>query len=117
MAETGELAGSDDSMMPGSLAEATEPMEPTRMYTGLPTPRIPSKTRKRAEERPESPTMDVRLTGASLDLQDKLVQFITREQKDNRATPFCKYLETELDRLHDACLEPAIEEITTVLNQ
>ncbi|KAK5894202.1 hypothetical protein CesoFtcFv8_010916 [Champsocephalus esox] len=48
---------------------------------------------------------------------DRLVQFITREQPVNRATPFCKYLETELDRLHDACLEPAYEDITTVLNQ
>ncbi|KAK1880916.1 Origin recognition complex subunit 3 [Dissostichus eleginoides] len=58
----------------------------------------------------------MRVTGASRDLQDRLVQFITREQPVNRATPFCKYLETELDRLHDACLEPAYEGITTVLN-
>ncbi|XP_034056439.1 uncharacterized protein LOC117535896 [Gymnodraco acuticeps] len=59
----------------------------------------------------------MRVTGASSrDLQDRLVQFITREQPVNRATPFCKYLETELDRLHDACLKPAYEDITTVLN-
>ncbi|KAK1892360.1 Glutamate--tRNA ligase [Dissostichus eleginoides] len=104
LAETGELAGSD------------EPREPTKKYTGYPTPRPPSRTGTAAEDRPESPTMEMRVTGASRDLQDRLVQFITREQRVNRATPFCKYLETELDRLHDACLEPAYEEITTVLN-
>ncbi|XP_071062197.1 uncharacterized protein [Pseudochaenichthys georgianus] len=59
--------------------------------------------------------MAMRVTGeSSRDLQDRLVQFITREQPVNRATPFCK--ETELDRLHDACLEPAYEDIATVLN-
>lgn len=115
LAETGELAGSDDSTMAGSLAD--EPREPTKKYTGYPTPRPPSRTRTAAEDRPESPTMEMTVTGASRDLQDRLVQFITREQQVNRATPFCKYLETELDRLHDACLEPAYEEITTVLNQ
>ncbi|KAI9536946.1 hypothetical protein NQZ68_029074 [Dissostichus eleginoides] len=104
LAETGELAGSD------------EPREPTKKYTGYPTPRPPSRTGTAAEDRPESPTMEMRVTGASRDLQDRLVQFITREQRVNRATPFCKYLETELDRLHDACLEPSYEEITTVLN-
>ncbi|KAL3062596.1 hypothetical protein OYC64_002410 [Pagothenia borchgrevinki] len=104
LAETGELAGSD------------EPREPTKRYTGYPTPRPPSRTGTAVEDRPESPTMEMRVTGASRDLQDRLVQFITREQQVNRATPFCKYLETELDRLHDACLEPAYEEITTVLN-
>ncbi|KAK1905104.1 Nodulin-22 [Dissostichus eleginoides] len=115
LAETGELAGSDDSNMAGSLAD--EPREPTKKYTGYPTPRPPSRTGKAAEDQPESPTMEMRVTGASSrDLQDRLVQFITREQQVNRATPFCKYLETELDRLHDACLEPAYEEITTVLN-
>ncbi|KAK1881762.1 DNA mismatch repair protein MSH3 [Dissostichus eleginoides] len=101
LAETGELAGSDDSTMAGSLAD--EPREPTK------------KTGTAAEDRPGSPTMEMRVTGASRDLQDRLVQFITREQQVNRATNFCKYLETELDRLHDACLEPAYEEITTVL--
>ncbi|XP_033946341.1 claspin-like isoform X1 [Pseudochaenichthys georgianus] len=104
LAETGELAGSD------------EPREPTKKYTGYPTPRPPSRTGTAAEDRPESPTMEMRVTGASRDLQDRLVQFITREQQVNRTTPFCKYLETELDRLHDACLEPAYEEIITVLN-
>ncbi|KAF3853839.1 hypothetical protein F7725_014527 [Dissostichus mawsoni] len=102
LAETGELAGSDDSTMAGSLAD--EPREPTK------------KTGTAAEDRPGSPTMEMRVIGASRDLQDRLVQFITREQQVNRATNFCKYLETELDRLHDACLEPAYEEITTVLN-
>ncbi|KAF3842484.1 hypothetical protein F7725_024435 [Dissostichus mawsoni] len=115
LAETGELAGSDDSNMAGSLAD--DPREPTKKYTGYPTPRPPSRTGTAAEDQPESPTMEMRVTGASsCDLQDRLVQFITREQQVNRATPFCKYLETELDRLHDACLEPAYEEITTVLN-
>ncbi|PIK50929.1 hypothetical protein BSL78_12184 [Apostichopus japonicus] len=60
--------------------------------------------------------MEMRVSGASRDLQDRLVQFITREQQVNTATPFCKYLETILDRLHDVCLEPAYEDITTVLN-
>ncbi|KAF3835794.1 hypothetical protein F7725_028352 [Dissostichus mawsoni] len=111
LAETGELAGSDDSTMAGSFAD--EPREPTKKYTGYPTPRPPSRTGTAAEDQPESP-MEMRVTGASSrDLQDRLVQFITREQPVNRSTPFCKYLETELDRLHDACLEPAYEEITT----
>ncbi|KAI9542577.1 hypothetical protein NQZ68_019261 [Dissostichus eleginoides] len=114
LAETGELAGSDDSSMAGSFAD--KPREPTKKYTGYPTPRPPSRTGTAAEDQPESP-MEMRVTGASSpDLQDRLVQFITREQPVNRSTPFCKYLETELDRLHDACLEPAYEEITTVLN-
>ena len=59
MAETGELAGSDDSIMTGSLADSMEMREPTRKYTGLPTPRIPSKTQKPAEDRLETPTMDM----------------------------------------------------------
>lgn len=105
LAETGELTGSDDSTMAGSLAD--ESRETTKTYTGYPTPRPPSTTRTAAEDRPESPTMEMRVTRASSDLQDRLVQFITREQEVNSATPFCKYLETELDRLHDACLEPA----------
>ncbi|XP_034093372.1 uncharacterized protein LOC117560565 [Gymnodraco acuticeps] len=108
LAETGELTGSDDSF-------ADKSREPNKKYTGYPTPRPPSRTGTAAEDQPESPEM--RVTGASsCDLQDRLVQFITREQPVNRATPFCKYLETELDRLHDACLEPAYEDITTVLN-
>ena len=115
LAETGELAWSDDSTMASSLTD--EPREPTKKYTGYPTARPPSKTRTAAEDRAESPTMQMRVTGASRDIQDRLVQFITRDQQVNRATPFCKYLETELDRLHNACLEPAYEEITTVLNQ
>ncbi|KAL3048018.1 hypothetical protein OYC64_006741 [Pagothenia borchgrevinki] len=41
LAETGELAGSDDSTMAGSLAD--EPREPTKKYTGYPTPRPPSR--------------------------------------------------------------------------
>ncbi|KAK1903017.1 Bifunctional pinoresinol-lariciresinol reductase 1, partial [Dissostichus eleginoides] len=114
LAETGELAGSDNSTVAGSLAD--EPREPTKKYTGYPTPRPPSRTGTAAEDRPESPTMEMRVTGASCDLEDRLVQLITREQQVNRATPFCKYLETELDRLHDVCLEPAYEDITTVLN-
>ena len=115
LAETGEMAGSDDSTMAGSLA--VKPREPTKKYTGYPTPRPPSRTGTAAEDQPESPTMEMRVTGESCDLQDRLVQFITREQQVNRATPFCKYLETELDRLHDPCLEPAYEDITTVVNQ
>lgn len=115
LAETGELARSDDSTMIGRLAD--QPREHTKKYTGYPTPRPSSRTRTAAEDRPVSPTMDMRVTGASSDLQDSLAQFITREQQVNRATPFCKYLETELDRLHDACQEPAYEEITTVLYQ
>jgi hypothetical protein len=115
LAETAELAGSDNSIMTGSLAY--QPRQPTKKYTGYHTPRLPSRTRTAAEDRPVSPTMDMRVAVASSDLQDRLVQFITREQQVNRATPFCKYLETEMDRLHDACHEPAYEEITTVLNQ
>ncbi|KAI9535108.1 hypothetical protein NQZ68_007197 [Dissostichus eleginoides] len=114
LAETGELAGSDNSTVAGSLAD--EPREPTKKYTGYPTPRPPSRTGTAAEDRPESPTMEMRVTGASCDLEDRLVQLITREQQVNRATPFCKYLETELDRLHDVGLGPAYEDITTVLN-
>ncbi|XP_071058452.1 uncharacterized protein [Pseudochaenichthys georgianus] len=94
LAETGELAGSDVSF-------ADKSREPNQKYTGYPTPRPPSRTGTAAEDQPESP-MEMR--------------FITREQPVNRATPFCKYLETELDRLHDACLEPVYEDITTVLN-
>ncbi|XP_033930657.1 uncharacterized protein [Pseudochaenichthys georgianus] len=109
LAETGELAASDDSF-------ADKYREPNQKYTGYPTRRPPSRTGTAAEDQPESP-MEMRVTGASSrDLQDRLVQFLTREQPVNRATPFCKYLETELDRLHDACLEPAYEDITTVLN-
>ncbi|KAI9536425.1 hypothetical protein NQZ68_033684 [Dissostichus eleginoides] len=74
LAETGELAGSDDSTMAGSLAD--EPREPTKKYTGYPTPRPPSRTGTAAEDQPESPTMEMRVTGASSrDLQDRLVQF------------------------------------------
>ena len=100
LAQTGELAGSDDSTMAGSLAD--EPREPTKKYTGYPTPRPPSRTRKAADARTESSTMDMRVTRPSLDLQERLVQFITQEQQVNRTAPFCKYLETELDRLHEA---------------
>lgn len=114
LVETGELAGSDDSTMIDSFADQLR--EPTKIYTGYPTPRPSSRTRTATEDRPVYPTMDMRVTGASSDRQDILVQFITREQQVNRATPFCKYLETELDRLHDACQEPEYE-ITTVLNQ
>ncbi|KAJ3606533.1 hypothetical protein NHX12_026054 [Muraenolepis orangiensis] len=43
LAETGELAGSDDSTMAGSLAD--KPIkEPIKKYTGYPTPRPPSRT-------------------------------------------------------------------------
>ena len=115
LAATGELAGSDDSTLAGGLAD--ESMEPTKKYTGYPTPRPPSRTRRAADDQPKSPSMEMRVTGASHDLQDRLVQFITREQQFSRSSPFCKYQETELDRLHDACLEPAYDEITTVLNQ
>ena len=115
LAETVELAESDGSTMAVSLAD--EPREPTKKYTGYPAPRPPSRTRRAAKDRSESPTMEMRATTASNDLQDRLVNFITREQEVNRATPFCRYLETELNRLHDACLEAAYDEITTVLNQ
>lgn len=108
LAETGEVALSDDSTMTGSLAD--KPREHTKKYTGYPTPRLPSRTRKTNEDRPESPTMEMGVTGKSHDLQDRLVEFITREQQVSRATPFCKYLEAELDRLHDACMEPAYDE-------
>lgn len=62
-ATTGELAGSDDSSMPGSLVD--EPRELTKKYTGYPTPRLPSKTRKAAKERPESPNIQMGVTGIS----------------------------------------------------
>ena len=75
LAETGELPGSDHSTMAGSLAD--KPREPTKKYTGYPTPRPPSRTRTAAEDLPTFPTMEMRVTGASHDLQDRLVQFIT----------------------------------------
>ncbi|PIK52574.1 hypothetical protein BSL78_10516 [Apostichopus japonicus] len=53
LAETGELAGSDDSTMADSLAD--EPREPTKKYTGYPTPRPPSRTRTASEDRPDIP--------------------------------------------------------------
>jgi hypothetical protein len=115
LAETGEIPLSDESTMTDSLAD--KPREHTKMYTGYPTPRLPSRTRKANEDRPESPTMEMGVAGASHDLQDKLVEHITREHQVSRATPFFKYLEAEFDRLHDACLEPAYDEITTVLYQ
>ncbi|CAC5411211.1 unnamed protein product [Mytilus coruscus] len=60
LAETGELAGSDDSTMAAILAD--EPKEPTKKFTGYPTPKPPSRTRKAADDRPESPTMEIRVT-------------------------------------------------------
>ena len=71
LAETGELAGSDDSTMTGSLVD--EPRQPTKKYTGYSTPRVTSKTRKAANDHPDSPVMGSRGTGASRDLQDRLV--------------------------------------------
>ena len=103
---------SDDSTMTGSLPE--KPHE-RKKYTGYASSRHPS--RKTATEvRPDSPTLEMKV-GARHDLQDRLVDFITREQHVSRVAPFCKYLEAELERLHNACLEPAYDEITTVLNQ
>ncbi|XP_062576605.1 uncharacterized protein LOC134238498 isoform X2 [Saccostrea cucullata] len=99
-----------------AVSLADEPREPTKKYIGYPTPRPPSRARRAAKDRSESPTMEMSATTASNDLQDRLVNFITREQEVIRATPFCRYLETGLDRLHDACLEAAYDEITTVLN-
>ncbi|CAG2239082.1 unnamed protein product [Mytilus edulis] len=90
--------------------------KPSKNYSVYPTPRQPSRSRNSKEDRPETPIVGISAHGPSHELQDKLVEFITKDQPINRSTPFCKYLETELDRLHDACLDPAYEEITTVLN-
>ncbi|XP_071063116.1 uncharacterized protein [Pseudochaenichthys georgianus] len=48
LAETGELAGSDDSF-------ADKSREPNQKYTGYPTPRPPSRTGTAAEDQSESP--------------------------------------------------------------
>ncbi|VDI17105.1 Hypothetical predicted protein [Mytilus galloprovincialis] len=85
--------------------------------SGYPTPRQPSRSRNSKEDRTETSIVGISAPGPSHELQDKLVEFITRDQPINRSTPSFKYLETELDRLHDACLDAAYEEITTVLNQ
>lgn len=115
LAETGELAGSDDSTTTGVLE--LESKLPSKKYSGYHTPRQPSRSRNSKEDRPETPIVGISAPGTSNELQDKLVEFITRDQRINRSTPFCKYLETELDRSHDSCLDQAYEEITTMLNQ
>lgn len=84
LAEMGELAVSNDSTIAVSLAN--QPREPTKKYTGYPTPR-PSRNRKVLEDRPRSSAMELRVTGTSLNLQDRLVQFIYRELKVIRTTP------------------------------
>ena len=73
----GELTGSDDSTVPGGFAD--ERMEPTKKYTDYPTQRPPSQTRRAADDQPKSPSMEMRVTEAAHDLQDRLVQFITQE--------------------------------------
>ena len=115
LAETGELAGSDDSTTTGVLE--LESKLPSKKYSGYHTPRQPSRSRNSKENRPETPIVGISAHGLSHELQGKLVEFITIYQPINRSTPFCKYLETELHRFHDACLDPAYREITTVLNQ
>ena len=102
---------SDDSTTTGSLHE--NPHKHSK-YTGYELSRHPSWT-KATEVRPDSPALEMRVE-ASHDLQDRLVDFITREQQVSRVAPFCRYLEAKLER-HDAYLESAYDEITTFLNK